>query len=267
MTSPGRPEEPQDAEAQVHERWRALRDLESWLETPMALLGLVWLVLLILELTIGLTPALQVTSLALWAVFVLDFGLRLALAPGRVAYVRKNWLTALTLLVPALRVGRLFRIVRVLRLSRGIRLVRLVSSVNRGMNSLAAGLGRRGAAYAFALTVIVVLAGAAGMLAFEGAAGNSGMGTYRDALWWTAMIITTMGSEYWPRTPEGRILAVLLSFYALAVLGYITAALASYFMGRDTVAGEGRLKDPQLAELQHAIAALTERLDRADAAR
>ncbi len=42
-----------------------------------------------------------------------------------------------------------------------------------------------------------------------------------------------MGSDYWPRTPEGRILCLLLALYAFAVFGYVTATLASYFIGRD----------------------------------
>ena len=42
------------------------------------------------------------------------------------------------------------------------------------------------------------------------------------------------GSEYWPKTVEGRILGWLLAVYAFAVFGYITASFASFFVGRDT---------------------------------
>ena len=49
------------------------------------------------------------------------------------------------------------------------------------------------------------------------------------------MLLTTMGSEYWPRTPEGRFVCLLLSIYAFAVFGYITATLASFFIGSDSV--------------------------------
>lgn len=45
--------------------------------------------------------------------------------------------------------------------------------------------------------------------------------------------MTTMGSVYWPETPEGRILCLLLALYAFAVFGYVTATLASYFIDRD----------------------------------
>ncbi len=47
------------------------------------------------------------------------------------------------------------------------------------------------------------------------------------------MIMTTIGSDYWPKTTEGRVLTFLLSVYAFAIFGYITAALASLLVGKD----------------------------------
>jgi voltage-gated potassium channel len=47
------------------------------------------------------------------------------------------------------------------------------------------------------------------------------------------MLLTTMGSDYWPRTPEGRFLCLLLAVYAFTVFGYVTAAIAAYFVDRD----------------------------------
>jgi voltage-gated potassium channel len=83
-------------------------------------------------------------------------------------------------------------------------------------------------------TVIITLAGAAGMYAFEQEVPNSpGFENYGTALWWTAMLMTTMGSDYFPQTPEGRILCFLLALYAFAVFGYVTATLATFFIGQD----------------------------------
>jgi voltage-gated potassium channel len=47
------------------------------------------------------------------------------------------------------------------------------------------------------------------------------------------MLLTTMGSDYWPRSPEGRLLRFVLALYAFAVFGYVTAAIAAYFIGID----------------------------------
>ncbi|HLL73191.1 MAG TPA: ion transporter [Pyrinomonadaceae bacterium] len=152
------------------ERRELLARLEDWLETPMLVLGFVWLALLILEFTRGLSPTLEVTGTIIWVVFIIDFALKFALAPDKSDYLKANWLTALALAVPALRVFRVFRVVRVLRAARaarGLRLFRVVSSLNRGMRALGATMRRRGFGYVIALTVIVALSGAAGMYAFE----------------------------------------------------------------------------------------------------
>ncbi len=104
-------------------------------------------------------------------------------------------------------------------------------------------LGRRGFGTIVLITIIVVFVGAAGMLAFESpqslrdsgyveaAEGGAGLRSYGESVWWTAMLLTTLGSQYWPYTVEGRILCWLLSIYALAVFGYITATIATYFIG------------------------------------
>ena len=47
------------------------------------------------------------------------------------------------------------------------------------------------------------------------------------------MVMTTLGSDFWPRSLEGRALCFLLALYAFAVWGYITASLATFFLGRD----------------------------------
>ncbi len=55
------------------------------------------------------------------------------------------------------------------------------------------------------------------------------------------MLMTTMGSEYWPQTVEGRLLCLILSIYAFAVFGYVTATLATFFIGRDAENEEAEL--------------------------
>ena len=216
-----------------------LHQIEDWLETPMIVLAFIWLVLMIAEFVWGLSGFLATLVDAIWIAFIVDFLLRLGLAPRRVAYLKQNWLTAVSLFLPALRIFRVtraFRLLRFARATRGLRLVRVVSSLNRGMFALRATMSRRGVGYVLALTLVVLFAGAAGMYAFEsGLPGGNGFANYADALWWTAMLLTTLGSAYWPVTGEGRILCLLLSIYSLGILGYITASLASFFVGRDTV--------------------------------
>lgn len=245
------------------ERRGVLAQLEGWMETPMLVLGLVWLALMLWEYVRGIGPLLEAVAGVIWIIFILDFALKFALAPDKTDYLKSNWLTLVALVVPALRVFRIFRVVRVLRAARaarGLRLVRVVTSLNRGMRALGASMGRRGFGYVVALTALVTLAGAAGMYAFENGV-EGGLTTYGEALWWTAMIMTTMGSTYWPQTPEGRVLCLLLALYSFAVFGYVTATLATFFVGRDAENAQAEVAGAaQVESLRAEVAALREEL-------
>jgi voltage-gated potassium channel len=227
------------------ERYALLQQLEDWLETPMLVLGFVWLALLVIELIWGLSPLLEGVGTVIWIVFLVDFGVKFTLAPRKTDYLKSNWITVIALLLPALRVFRVVRVFRVLRAARaarGLRLVRVLSSLNRGMRALGSTMGRRGFGYVVALTFVVTLAGAAGIFAFE-SDNPSGprLGSYGAALWWTAMLMTTLGSDYWPQTPEGRILCFLLALYAFTIFGYVTATLATFFLDRDAESGDAEI--------------------------
>lgn len=251
--------DPTTQPALAQERRAVLRQLEDWLETPMLVLGLGWLVLLVIELAWGLSPLLETIGTVIWVIFILDFVVKFLLAPDKLDYLKANWLTVIALVVPALRVFRIVRVVRLLRVARaarGLRLVRIITSLNRGMRAISASMGRRGLGYVVALSLIVLLAGAAGMHAFENEV-EGGLQSYGLALWWTAMLLTSIGSEYWPQTAEGRVLCFLLSLYGFAVFGYMTAALATYFIGRDAENEEAEVAGAQsLARLHAEIAAL-----------
>jgi voltage-gated potassium channel len=215
-------------------RWRVLRDMDQWLTVPMALLSLAWLLIVVWELVSGTSALLETVGIVIWVIFIAEFAIRLALAPDKAAFLKSNWLTVIALAVPALRLFRALRVLRAARALRGVRLVRIVGTANRSMNALRSTLARRGFGYVAGLTVLVVGLGAAGMLSFENAREvDGGFDSYWDALWWTGMLVTSIGSDFWPATTEGRLLTLLLSLYGLAVLGYITATLASFFVGRD----------------------------------
>ena len=218
----------------IGERWKTLEQLDEWLQMPMLLLSALWLLLVLLELTSGASRLLETLGTAIWIVFILEFALRFALAPEKLPFLRKNWLTMIALVVPALRLFRAFAILRAARALRGIRLVRIVGTANRSMNALKSTLRRRQFGYVFALTLLVLLLGAAGMLNFEPAGQvEGGFTSYGHALWWTGMLIASLGTDFWPATVEGRVLSALLAVYGLAVFGYITATFASFFIGRD----------------------------------
>jgi voltage-gated potassium channel len=131
--------------ASDHARWKTLRQLDDWLESPMLALSAVWVAIVLIELTSGPSPPLTTIDTVIWILFLLEFGLRLTLAPAKLSFLKTNWLTAIALLAPALRLFAIFRFLRAASALRGHRLVRIVGTANRSMNALRRTL-ERGAA-------------------------------------------------------------------------------------------------------------------------
>jgi len=214
-----------------------LKTLPRKLERPMLLLSFVWFLVIITELVNGTSPLLLSLGTVLWALFVLYFGLRLAIAPDRVIFLKRNWLFVLAILVPILRFFPFLQtlpLARALTATFGMQVIWMFASADLGLRSLRRTMGRRGTGYVLTFTVVVILAGAAGMLHFENDSPDpQGIHSYPEALWWVAMQITNIGSGYRPVTVGGHVLCLGISIFALAIFGYLTAVFAAFFIGRD----------------------------------
>lgn len=246
-------------------RENVLHQIEDVMEGPLVFLAFIWLVLTIMDLTGGLSSFLQHVMTAIWVVFWFDFILKLVLAARKKVFLRDNILTILALVLPAFRIFRVFRVFRGLRAAsafKGSYLIRILGSFNRGMNALSKTLGRRGFGYILLLTSIVVLLGAAGIYSLEFKQGGpiDGFGT---ALWWSAMMITTMGSDYFPESPEARFLSFVLAVYGFAIFGYVTATVASFFIDRDAASAESSVaSEEKLQQIENQIRELRELISR-----
>ncbi|MFO7669744.1 MAG: ion transporter [Bacteroidales bacterium] len=242
------------------ERKRLLRKVEQILEGPMIFLGFVWLVLLVAELIWGINKTLEFVTIGIWGIFIIDFLIKFALAPEKLPFLKKNWLTAISLFIPALRIFQVFRFVRLLRGLRSIRLVRIISSLNRGMRSLGKTMQRRAFGYVMGITLIVTFAGAAGMYALENP--NPGFTSYGLALWWTAMRVITASNEFNPMTPEGRVLGFLIAVFGYSIFGYVTATFATYFIGRDAEDKDAPIAgSKEIEELKSEVIALRKAIE------
>lgn len=207
--------------------------ISSAAEAFVTALAFVFLGLLVVELAIPLgatwSRRLQLAGWIIWAIFLVDFVVRFAVASSKVAYLRANWLTALAVALPAFRV---FRVARAMRVARGLRVARVVTGGNRGMRALRRVAGAGGIGYVVALTLLVLFLAAAGIYSLERGHPETRITSFSESLWWSATIITTLGSEFYPRTTEGRILGVIVMIYGLAVSGYVTAILAVFLLGK-----------------------------------
>jgi voltage-gated potassium channel len=231
-----------DAARHVVAKPHFLKTLPRKLERPMLFLSFVWFLVIITELVNGTSPLLMSLGTVLWALFVIYFGLRLAIAPSRVRFLKRNWLFVLAILVPILRFFPFLQtlpLARALTATFGMQVIWMFASADQGLRSVRRTMGRRGTGYALTFTAVVLLAGAAGMLHFENDSPDpQGIHSYPKALWWVAMQLTNIGSGYRPVTVGGHVLCLGISIFAVAIFGYLTAVFAAFFIGRDA-------EDPQ----------------------
>ena len=87
----------------------------------MAVLSLTWLLIVVAELVWDERDLLATFGVVIWIMFLVEFGARFLLAPEKLPFLRRNWLTVLALALPALREFRALRFVRAARALRGAR--------------------------------------------------------------------------------------------------------------------------------------------------
>lgn len=223
--------EPTDPQA----RTRLIRRMTRVMDFPMALLSFVFLALVVADLAAPpdapYLPWVEQASLAIWMLFVLEYAIKLGLAPDRRDFLRHSWFDLLVLAVPAFR---LFRVLSAVRALRGARVLKMFSffrlgvAARRGARGFAQYLKESRFGYVTFLTTIVVLVSAAAMLLLEREAEGTQITTYGDALWWSASTVTTVAGNLNPVTWPGRVLAVLLMVYGMVVFGYLVSQAVAY---------------------------------------
>ncbi len=242
---------PEAREAAREERRELQERLADWLDVPLSVLALVMLGLLILEFTVPLSPGwarrVGQAQTVIWVVFLATFLLELGLAPSKLDYLKKNWLTAIAVALPALRTVRLLRVARALR---GISLVRIVTTLNRGSRALGHVVQRGQFGYVLLLTLLVTTTAAAGAYYLERDEPSANITTPGDALWWAVTLVTTVNSPFETVTLEGRVIALFLRIFGLAVSGYLTAIIAVYLLGNRAAPDDAEATQTELRQLR-----------------
>ncbi len=213
--------------------------LEDLIEIPMALLSLGFVALIVVELSVRLSPsayrAVIFAEWVIWGLFVLHFVVFFSLAPRKLAYLRRNWLVLVSLALPFFRFLLIFRALRALRLLRAVRAASATGRVFRRLSHL---LQARRIVLAALILVVVVPVSATIIFVIERDVPGSRITTYGLALWFATRSVMNADVPIYPLTAEGRVVGVLISIVGVVVFGVVTAALASYFVSADREADE-----------------------------
>jgi voltage-gated potassium channel len=213
----------------------AYQKWEDRTDEPLLWLALVFLVVMLVplvfqHLSLGVRHALTVIEAVLWAIFVVDYGVRFILAPKRWRFFYTHIPELVVISVPGLRPLRSLKALRLLRLG--------------GLSTMANQFARRSLATRTLLlvgvvTVIVVLTVAGVVLIFERGNPEATINTYPEALWWALGTVTTVGYENaYPTTHSGQVAGILLGFVGITLVGVITASIAAWFVRSTTAEPE-----------------------------
>lgn len=219
-------------------RTQLLERFERSTELPLLVLAVAMIPLLIVPLLVDLPDQMDSAFIAadwfIWAVFAIEYCIRLVLSPSRLRFVRREWPDLLIIALPFLRPLRIVRSARALRLLRLARLATFLAEATRETRRL---LYRHKLHYSLFVTLVAVV-GAAGLTyALEEQEGAT-IDSFADALWWASTTVTTVGyGDTYPVTPAGRAVAVVLMVAGITMFGLITANLAAFLLERDRPAG------------------------------
>ena len=187
---------------------------------------------------------------AVWALFGLDYLVRLVLAPNRSRWFLHHLPDLAVIALPILR---------------PLRLLRLVTLVGIMQRSAGTALRGRITLYTVGSAALLIFTSALASLDAERHEPGSSIRTFGQALWWALTTITTIGyGDTTPVSTEGRCIAALLMIGGVALIGVVTATLASWIVSlvEEENAEQEAATQAQVAALQQQVSELSERIDR-----
>lgn len=174
--------------------------------------------------------AMTLIILATWAVFIVDYVVRLSLARNRMVWFRSHLGTLAIALIPVFRLVLLLQVlthVPGMRPSAGTRLRTQIM------------------VYGIGAGVLLIYISSLAVLEVERLAPDGNIENFFEAVWWSCVTITTTGyGDFYPVTAPGRLIGIGVMFSGVALAGIITAALASWVLERATSRGSNDDAEP-----------------------
>jgi voltage-gated potassium channel len=222
-------EEPRIAAYDAHVDW--------WLTGLAVLFLVVYAVQVLAQPTGAADLVCEVVLTGVWVLFGLDYAVRIALARRRWRFVGTHLLDLAILLLP------MFRQLRALRV------ITIISVLNRQLRDDVRG---RVVVYVTATVALVGFVAALAVLDAERDAEGASITTFGDAVWWTITTISTVGyGDRYPVTFEGRVVAGALMVAGIALLGVVTASIASWFV--ENLRQAGRRVSEEIDEVERDV--------------
>ena len=151
-----------------------------------------------------------------WVAFAVDLLFGLVTSENKVLYLKRHPLEIASVLLPFLR---------------PLRLMRVISFGGLALQKIAIGRQFAITVKVAITTVFVAYIAAVQITITERAVEGSNIKNFADGFWWAITTVTTVGyGDRYPTTTEGRLLAVMLMFMGISLVGVITASVAAWFV-------------------------------------
>ena len=197
----------------------------------LTVMSLAIMALLLLPLAPAELEALRFYDNLICFVFLVDFAMNLAGSHPRSEYFvrRRGWIDLLGSIpslgiIPAfglLRLFRLFRLARIARLLQGQKKKELIEDILHNRSQYATFI-------TVLLALLVLVSSSLAVLQFESRSPDANITTGGDALWWSAVTITTVGyGDFFPVTTLGRIAGLFVMLAGVGIIGALASILAS----------------------------------------
>lgn len=186
---------------------------------------------------------------AVWVLFGVDYAARLILAGRgrRWKFVYTHPLDLVMVLIPLARPLRVVRMVLI-----------LIEAFSRHARN---SLRTKASVYITGVTLMILLVASLAILDAERGVDGTQIHTFGDAVWWSVVTASTVGyGDLVPQTLTGRVIAAMLMFAAIGLVGLVSGSLASWFVDRVASGGdaEGRAGladlDRRLADVEAQVA-------------
>jgi voltage-gated potassium channel len=198
----------------------------------------------------------DITMDIIWGLFVIDFAVKLAVTERRWPFIKRHVIDIIALILP---------------FARPLQAVRAIGVATLALRKFGGKVRHRVTVFVGTMAVFIWFIGGLAITQVERGVPGANIQTVSDGWWWSFMTMATVGfGDRYPVSDQGRAIGAVLVMAGLALLGTLTASIATWFITtsrreEDEVieAGERRLM-AELKKLRGEVAALRAEIDERD---
>ncbi len=207
----------------------------------MAILSLIVAIILILELTINLNKTtlniLYTIDFFIWVIFVIDYFKRLYKSRNKKKFIKRNIIDLISI-IPLYTILAVFRILNILKIGKVSRIaniskvVRIFGVFKKSKTNFEIFIKTNNFNYTLLICILVLIVSSILMTFIEKI-------DFFDSLWWSIVTVTTVGyGDIYPKTILGKIVATILMFMGIGLIGSLTSTISTYFINKENKSNE-----------------------------